>query len=281
MSWRNGSAFANLGAANTAITVTTTTPIAAGERLILVVFRQQAATGTAVGNPTVSTLGGNVFTTLAIHEEFLSPRYSGLSYHSFIAPGAIGSGATLTVTPGHANQKVAAMLIVQADPHPTAAPSAEVRSGAAFLNTPTWPGFPHKNLNWDKHLLIDAYTASYVSTIVPWSNVFAITSTPLNGFTEALDATAFSYGFGINVREQDSVESELPSDFVGLTNGGAYGSTTSQGGVLTLVRSGAVQASVGADVLEYNDLPSRNEAGAASRPLVGQLWPKRRRVGAT
>lgn len=276
MSWRNGSAFATLGAANTAITVTTTTAIASGERPILVVFREQAATGTAAGNPTVSTLGGNAFTTLAINEIFQSPYYAGLSFHSFIAPGAIGSGATLTVTPGHANQKVSAMLLVQGDPHTTQAPYAEIQSGRNLevVGANEWPGFPFKGMTWDKRLLIAAYSGQHTSAANPWVTVTSVTSTPLNGFTEALDATQFSYGFGINVREQDSTEAESPSEKVGITaNVGAYTGGAGQGGALTLVRAGAVQASLGTDVFEYNDFPSRNQPGAGSRPLTGQIWP--------
>jgi hypothetical protein len=273
MSWRVGSAFTPLGAANTAITVTTTTAIASGERVILVVFREQAATGTAAGNPTVSTLDGNAFATLAINELFLAPFYTGLSFHSFIAPAAIALSATLTVTPGNANQKTAAMLIIQGDPHPTQVPYAQILNGRDVSGA-SWPGFPFKGMTWDKRLLISVYAGQSSGAANPWSQVIAVASTPMNGFIEALDTTQFSYGFGINIREQDSTDSELPSDSAGVTNQGAYPATgPSQGGCLNLVRAGAVQASVGPDVLEYNDVPSLNQLGSSARALSGQLWP--------
>lgn len=281
MSWRNGSAFAPLGAANTAITVTTTTPIASGERPILVVYRVQAAIGTAVGNPTVSTLGGNPFTTNSINEIFLSNFYGGLSFHSFIAPGAIGSGATITVTPGHANQKVAAMLLVQGDPHTTQAPYSEVFN-ARDLNVVLgdWTSAPMKGMTWDKRLLIGAYLGMNSTASTPWSTVAPVVSTPLNGYTEALDATAFAYGFGINVREQDNTDSELPPEHMGNpTTGNAYIQVASQGGYLNLVRAGAALPTLGLDVNEANDFPSRNQPGAGSRPLTGQIWPRRKPAG--
>jgi hypothetical protein len=277
MSWRNGSAFAALGAANTAITVTTTTPIAAGERVILAVWRQQAATGTAVGNPTVSTLGGNAFTTLAITELFTSPFYSGISTHSFIAPGTIGSGATLTVTPGNANQKVAAMLIVQGDPHPTQVPYADTVLGVNLSNqiygNNATPGFSHRGLTWDKRLIVDVIGQVSGGAATPWSSVNAMTSVPINGFTEALETTVFSYGFVIDVRE-DSSNGEPPSDISGLGNTASFGGTTTMAVAMVLVRAGAAQPTLGPDVFEYNDFPSNNQPGAGSRPLVGQIWPR-------
>lgn len=277
MSWRNGSAFAALGAANTAITVTTTTPIATGERVILAVWRQQAATGTAVGNPTVSTLGGNAFTTLAITEQVSGIFYSGISAHSFIAPGAIGSGATLTVTPGNANQKVAAMLIVQGDPHPTQVPYADTVLGTNVSNqvygNNATPGFTHKGLTWDKRLIVDVVAAVSGSAASPWSQVVAVNSAPINGFTEVVDVNTFSYGFIIDVRE-DSTTGEPPSDVSGQGNTASYGGSTTMSAAMTFVRAGAVQASSGPDVFEYEDFPSTNQPGAGSRPLVGQLWPR-------
>lgn len=280
MSWRNGSAFATLGAANTAITVTTTTPIAAGERVILAVWRQQAATGTAAGNPTVSTLGGNAFSTLTIDQMSAgasSQFYSGLSVHSFIAPGAIGSGATLTVTPGNANQKVAAMLLVQGDPHPTQAPYAAIVRGADALSAyglNVWQATPYNNMTWDKRLLVSIVCEVAGGATTPWVTVTALSNTPLNGFTEALDATTLSYGFAINVREQGSTDFELPSDIAGQGTGGSYGGTSTMAAYLNLVRAGAVLASLGPDVNEYNDFPFENLPGAASRPLAGQIWPR-------
>lgn len=278
MSWRNGSAFAPLAAANTAITVTTTTPIATGERVILVVFRQQGAAGWAIGNPTISTLGGNSFTTLATNESTaggaVAGFYSGLSFYSFVAPSAIGSGATLTVTPGHTNQTVAAMLIVQGDPHPTETPYADIQAIGTFA-TFVWPTIPFKKMNLDKRLLIAVWNFPSGGASTPWSAVAPLNSSPSNGFTEALDATQFSYGFLINVREQDSADSELPSELAGTTAGSAAQTgITKIGGVMTLVRSGAVLVTAGSDVLEYNDFPSRLRPGASARSLTGQLWPQ-------
>jgi hypothetical protein len=284
MSWRAGSAFTPLGAANTAITVTTTTAIASGERVILVVWRQQALTGNAPGNPTVSTLNGNAFTTLAINETFVTFLYSGLSFHSFVAPSLIASGATMTVTPGNANQVVAAMLIVQGDPHPTQAPYAQAFSGRdaypGNLSNAPWPGVAMKGMTWDKRLLICAYTGASSSSSSPWVQVIAVGSTPLNGYTEALDATQFSYGFGINIREQDSTDSEQYPEAAGQASGISYpGAGVGQAGYLNLVRAGAVQITTpGSDVLEYIDVPSKALPGAGSRPLTGQLWPRRKHV---
>lgn len=280
MSWRTGSAFTPLSAAGGgAITVTTTTAIAAGERAILVVFRVQAATGTAAGNPVVSTLGGNAFTTLDILENFLAPFYGGQSYHSFVAPSLIASGATFTVTPGHVNQKVAAMLLVQADPHATQAPYTRLINGqAADLSGGQWPRMEWKGMDWDKRLLIAVGASQNNSAASPWSQVFAGSSTPLAfaGFTEVLDANPFSYIFEIAVREQDSTEGEVSAYVAGTASGGFFTSNSSgqQQGVITLVRAGAVQPTLGPDVFEYIDTPSRNLPGSGSRQAVGQLWPQ-------
>jgi hypothetical protein len=268
MSWRAGSAFAPLGAANTPIVVTTTTTIASGERAILF-----------VGNPTVSTLGGNAFSTIDILERFISVYYGGLSCHSFIAPAPITSGATITVTPGHANQKVAAMLLVQGDPHPTQAPYSTIvnNSDVISIGSNQWPLVDAKGLTWDKRLLIAVGASQNGASASPWSTVVAGSSAPLNGFTEVLDATQFSYLFEIYVREQDSNDAEIPSFLAGSATAnqfGASGASAQQQGIINFIRAGAVQASVGPDALEYNDFPARSQPGSGSRPSVGQLWPR-------
>jgi hypothetical protein len=187
--------------------------------------------------------------------------------------------ATITVTPGHANQKVAAMLLVQGDPHPTQAPYSTIvnNSDVISIGSNQWPLVDAKGLTWDKRLLIAVGASQNGASASPWSTVVAGSSAPLNGFTEVLDATQFSYLFEIYVREQDSNDAEIPSFLAGSATAnqfGASGASAQQQGIINFIRAGAVQASVGPDALEYNDFPARSQPGSGSRPSVGQLWPR-------